>query len=44
MASEQIEYCGECEHFETCKILAKEGRLDHCQYDEQSRESHRHLK
>ena len=30
MASEQIEYCGNCKFFEKCKKLANEGRLEKC--------------
>lgn len=30
MASEQIEYCGECKHYEQCMSRAKEGRLTKC--------------
>lgn len=34
MASDQIEYCGNCTFYEKCKKLAEEDRLDHCQHDE----------
>lgn len=30
MASEQIEYCGNCKHYAKCRALAAEGRLEKC--------------
>ena len=30
MATDQIEYCGNCEHYMKCKALAKHGRLHEC--------------
>lgn len=30
MASEQIEYCGCCEHYEQCRASAKAGNLKRC--------------
>lgn len=30
MASEQIEYCGNCEHYEKCKSLDEKGHLHQC--------------
>ena len=30
MASEQVEYCGDCKHYKRCKTLANKGRLNHC--------------
>lgn len=30
MASDQVEYCGECKHYEKCVALAAEGRLKMC--------------
>ena len=30
MASDQIEYCGNCPFYEKCKKLAEEGRLEKC--------------
>ena len=37
MASDQIEYCGECPHYNTCQKRAKEGRLDRCKLDKKER-------
>ena len=30
MACDQIEYCGNCEHYAECVKRAKEGRLSKC--------------
>lgn len=30
MASDQIEYCGDCPHYNACKKLAEEGRFEKC--------------
>lgn len=30
MASDQIEYCGDCKFYKKCKKLAEEGRLERC--------------
>jgi len=30
MACDQIEYCGECPHYEKCIELAEKGRLSSC--------------
>lgn len=30
MASEQVEYCGNCEHYAECIKRANEGRLESC--------------
>lgn len=30
MASEQIEYCGCCEHYEQCRVSLKAGDLKCC--------------
>ena len=34
MASDQVEYCGECQHYAKCKKLAEEGRLERCKIQE----------
>lgn len=34
MASDQIEYCGNCEHYEQCRALAEQGRLKSCRANE----------
>ena len=36
MASDQVEYCGECKHYEKCKRLAEEGRLYKCKMNEKA--------
>lgn len=30
MASDQVEYCGECQYYSKCKKLAEEGKLFEC--------------
>ena len=30
MASDQIEYCGDCPFYEECQALAKDGKLNGC--------------
>ena len=30
MASDQIEYCGDCPYYEECKKRAEEGTLEKC--------------
>ena len=30
MASDQIDYCGDCKHYVECTKLASEGRLSSC--------------
>ena len=30
MARDQIEYCGNCEHYNECKVKAAKGRLKEC--------------
>lgn len=37
MASEQVEYCGECKHYERCKELALQGRLHSCKAKKENR-------
>ena len=37
MASDQIEYCGDCPHYKACKKLAEKGRLDKCKLDKKER-------
>lgn len=37
MAHEQIEYCGNCEHYAKCIELAKEGRLHKCKANKESK-------
>lgn len=39
MASEQIEYCGECKHYEQCRNLALKGRLHGCKLNKESKEN-----
>lgn len=34
MASNQIEYCGNCEHYAKCIELARKGRLMACKVNE----------
>ena len=36
MASDQIEYCGECRFYAKCQKLAKEGRLVSCKANDQT--------
>lgn len=38
MASDQIEYCGDCENLEKCRKLAREGKLNHCKYVPKSKQ------
>lgn len=38
MAHEQIEYCGNCEHYAKCVELAKEGRLYKCKANKKSKQ------
>ena len=35
MASEQVEYCGNCEHYAYCKALALRGCLMHCKANDE---------
>lgn len=35
MASEQIEYCGMCEHYEQCKALRSNGQFNYCLVNEE---------
>ena len=37
MASDQIEYCGNCKYYLKCRALAVEGRLDKCRADDSSK-------
>ena len=37
MASDQIEYCGECPHYNACKKLAEKGKLEKCKLDKKER-------
>lgn len=32
MASDQMEYCGECERKEQCRIALQQGKDPHCPY------------
>ena len=34
MASDQIEYCGNCEHYEECKALRAKDKLCTCKLGE----------
>ena len=38
MASDQIDYCGECPHYGKCQMLALEGRLKKCAMDNSSKD------
>lgn len=38
MASDQVEYCGDCKFYETCKKLDKEGKLTRCKVESCTKE------
>lgn len=44
MASNQIEYCGNCEHYEHCIKLAESGRLNKCKIAEQGKQGEQAMK
>ena len=37
MASDQIEYCGECPYYKACQKRLEEGKLDRCKLDKKER-------
>lgn len=37
MASDQVEYCGNCKFYKKCKKLAEDGRLERCKLDKPSK-------